>query len=993
MSADPVNWTPHILDGHVKAIVQAGDTVIVGGAFTQVSSADGNTIYNRSNIVAFNATTGAVSTTFVPQVDDEVTSLALAPDGKSVFIGGFFDTVNGQPRKSLAKLNLSDGQLTSGFTTPKLTGRVKDLKLVKGRLWVAGTFTHVAGKAIPALATLNPSTGAVDTFQSVLFEGPRTNGTLQVLKIDATPDGTRLVAIGDFVRVGGEPREQIAMLDIGGSKATVANWRTRFYEATCSSSFPTYMRDVDISPDGSYFVVVTTGGYGGGPPKPCDTSARFQTGVSGTDIAPVWVAYTGGDTHYSVAVTGTAVYVGGHFRWQNNPHGPADTAGPGAVERSGIAALDPVNGMPLRWNPGRTRGVGVFDMLATSTGLWVGSDTDRIGNFEYHGRIAYFPLAGGTTVPRPATASLPTDVYLVPTGTNPVPRKRSFDGTHVGSTTTAPAGNLAWSNVRSAFMLGDELFIAWNDGTFNRRSFDGSAYGSPTTIDASDQLVRDSAWHADVAAATGMFFLDGKIYYTRSGSSTLYARYYTRESDTVGAQRFSVSGSLTGLSFGAVSGMFYADGKLYVASSADGNLRRVDFTDGKPVPGTVAVVSGPTVDGNDWRARTVFPFVDPEAGAGSPPTAELSYTCQGLTCTFSSVGSTDEDGTITSYKWTFGDGATATSAAPTHTYDQPGTYTVTLTVTDNSGKTGTKSAEITVTDATELAAKFSVSCEGLECSVDGRSSTDPSGGITSYEWTFGDGATATGATASHTYALPGRYPITLTVTGHDGQTAELTQHVSVAAPTSSVRFVAQAGSNRNATTHRVTIPTDVAAGDRLLLFFSVNSTQVTVSGPSGVTGWTSVGTKADSGMVTHVWQKEASPTDAGSTVEITLSGYAKADMAVVAYRGPDVTVRAHQAVVESTSRPDHTTPTVQGVDGGWLVSYWADKSSATTSWTAPAGEVIRRTEAGTGSGRITVLLTDGGSAAGTGTKGGLTATADAASGNATMWSIVIGPGG
>jgi len=392
-----VNWTPHILDGHVKAIVQAGDTVIVGGAFTQVSSADGNTIYNRSNIVAFNATTGAVSTTFVPQVDDEVTSLALAPDGKSVFIGGFFDTVNGQPRKSLAKLNLSDGQLTSGFTTPKLTGRVKDLKLVKGRLWVAGTFTHVAGKAIPALATLNPSTGAVDTFQSVLFEGPRTNGTLQVLKIDATPDGTRLVAIGDFVRVGGEPREQIAMLDIGGSKATVANWRTRFYEATCSSSFPTYMRDVDISPDGSYFVVVTTGGYGGGPPKPCDTSARFQTGVSGTDIAPVWVAYTGGDTHYSVAVTGTAVYVGGHFRWQNNPHGPADTAGPGAVERSGIAALDPVNGMPLRWNPGRTRGVGVFDMLATSTGLWVGSDTDRIGNFEYHGRIAYFPLAGGTT--------------------------------------------------------------------------------------------------------------------------------------------------------------------------------------------------------------------------------------------------------------------------------------------------------------------------------------------------------------------------------------------------------------------------------------------------------------------------------------------------------------------------------------------------------------------------------------------------------------------
>ncbi len=112
VSADPAGYTPHVLDGQVKSIVQVGSTILLGGAFTQVSSADGNTVYNRANIVAFNATTGAVSTTFNPQIDGEVTTLLVAPDGASVYAGGFFNTVNGTPSKSLAKISLATGQLT-----------------------------------------------------------------------------------------------------------------------------------------------------------------------------------------------------------------------------------------------------------------------------------------------------------------------------------------------------------------------------------------------------------------------------------------------------------------------------------------------------------------------------------------------------------------------------------------------------------------------------------------------------------------------------------------------------------------------------------------------------------------------------------------------------------------------------------------------------------------------------------------------------------------
>ncbi|WP_449063368.1 hypothetical protein [Planomonospora algeriensis] len=100
--------------------------------------------------------------------------------------------------------------------------------------------------------------------------------------------------------------------------------------------------------------------------------------------------HTGGDTLYSVAVTGAAVYVGGHQRWLDNPHG-RDSAGPGAVARTGIGAIHPVTGKALRWNPTRTRGIGVKAFLAHRGGLLVGSDTTRLGR-EYHARIGMFPL-------------------------------------------------------------------------------------------------------------------------------------------------------------------------------------------------------------------------------------------------------------------------------------------------------------------------------------------------------------------------------------------------------------------------------------------------------------------------------------------------------------------------------------------------------------------------------------------------------------------------
>ena len=97
----------------------------------------------------------------------------------------------------------------------------------------------------------------------------------------------------------------------------------------------------------------------------------------------------------------------------NNYYG-SDFAGPGAVDRPGIAALDPTNGMPFSWNPAKDRGTGVFACPATNDGLWMGSDTDHIAG-ETHRKIAFFPLAGGKTPPPTDPYTLPGDLYNVPT--------------------------------------------------------------------------------------------------------------------------------------------------------------------------------------------------------------------------------------------------------------------------------------------------------------------------------------------------------------------------------------------------------------------------------------------------------------------------------------------------------------------------------------------------------------------------------------------------
>jgi chitodextrinase len=635
VNPDPSDWTPQIQDGEVDAILQVGTKVIVGGTFTQVRKFDTSAILTRNYLFAFDMNTGVIDPNFVPQLDKAVTSLAPAPDGTSVFVGGNFSTVNGASFKKLVRIRISDGQVISGFKA-NANAKVQDLEFNNGKLYVAGNFTQIKSTARSGLARLDPNTGAVDPNLDLPFTDPL-RGVLGIEEMDVSADGSKLVAIGAFGKVAGLDRVQAAVLDVGTVPATVSSWQTSDYPVYvpgstttwCSSSFTSYMRSVKISPDGSYFVIATTGAFRAN--RLCDTASRWELNATGPNQHPTWTDWSGGDTTWSVGLTGTAVYLGGHFRWWNNPYA-GDSAGPGAVAREGIAALDPLTGLPFSWNPSHERGEGIFTLPSTPDGLWAGSDTDHAGG-EFHQKISFFPTAGGVAPPQIIPYTLPGELYNMDQ-TSGALNRRSFDGSTFGSTSSVPGIN--WQNARGAFMLNGKLYYGMSDGWLYSRTFDGSTFGAQTQLDlhglqnqpSSSFLIpgtstRVPAFTTDVAAMTGMFYDHGRIYYTVSkngaqqttNNNKLYYRYFNPESGIVGASLFVASSYPTdpAVQWGNVRGMTLASGKLIYALT-DGRLYSINWDGTKPTGSPTQISSATT-----WQSRGMFVF-NPTVPDTTPPT-------------------------------------------------------------------------------------------------------------------------------------------------------------------------------------------------------------------------------------------------------------------------------------------------------------------------------------------------------------------------------------
>lgn len=391
VGTNPDDRTPHVLDGQVYAVLDLGTRVIVGGEFTQVKAYNSATVHARRGLFAYTKATGAIDTAFNPVLDrGGVRGIVVAPGGTRLIIGGSFQKVGGQPAVGLARISPTTGAVDTGFQGTT-NGWVQTMAIRGERLFVGGTFTKVGATNRYRLALLKASTGAVDPALNLPVD-TTLRGTTQVNRLDATRNGSRLVITGNFRRVNGQARDQVAVIDVGSSTSTLSTWSTTAYRLdACAAGYDFYVKDVDISPDDRFFAIVTTGAWRGLTTL-CDTVARWELGRTGANQVQTWADWTGGDSLLAVSVTGAAVYAAGHQRWANNENAPSgDQKGPGAVDRAGIAAYDPATGTVLPWTIDRERGLQVGVLQPTAQGLWIGSDSSRLGN-EWHPRLGFMPL-------------------------------------------------------------------------------------------------------------------------------------------------------------------------------------------------------------------------------------------------------------------------------------------------------------------------------------------------------------------------------------------------------------------------------------------------------------------------------------------------------------------------------------------------------------------------------------------------------------------------
>lgn len=178
----------------------------------------------------------------------------------------------------------------------------------------------------------------------------------------------------------------------------------------------------------------------------------------------------------------------------------------------------------------------------------------------------------------------------------------------------------------------------------------------------------------------------------------------------------------------------------------------------------------------------------PQANAGANKTSKV-----GQSVSFNGTGSTDSDGTIVSYSWDFGDGSNSFGSIVSHVYSSPGTYTVSLTVTDNSGATNTDTATAIITEDSTTPTPPATTNKppradagndvkvkvGEAVHFDASRSTDPDGTITKYSWDFGDDRDSDEKEPLHSYATPGVYKVTLVVTDNNGETDRDVIYVTV----------------------------------------------------------------------------------------------------------------------------------------------------------------------------------------------------------------------
>ncbi len=397
VSATPVTATPHLASSgsttqQIRQIVQCKGTMYAVGTFSAIEQ--GTTSFVRHNVVSFSATSPYQVTSWDPNVSGTVSSITFSGGNcNEAIIGGSFKKINTTVVSNIAKISTSGGGAVDKKFGHNASGVVFTVLAVGNHILTGGQYTKInGGSADPYMTSLNPVTGKNDKYLTLNIHGHYTYRKVQpnatrVYNQSLSHSGKLDLVMGDFTSVARHRRQQIFMLSLGRTKASLTGWTSPEFDGSdgnlpngfqfqCAPDNAFYVRAAAWSPTDSAVYLADTGyrpwNSTVNDPRSglCDSASAWP--ATQKSVRHLWINYTGCDSLYSVAADSAAVYFAGHERWSQNPDG-CDMAGPGAISAPGFEGLSPKTGA-LTFNPTRARGLGADDMLLTTAGLWIASD-------------------------------------------------------------------------------------------------------------------------------------------------------------------------------------------------------------------------------------------------------------------------------------------------------------------------------------------------------------------------------------------------------------------------------------------------------------------------------------------------------------------------------------------------------------------------------------------------------------------------------------------
>jgi IPT/TIG domain len=297
------------IDGVVWSQAVVGNTVYAGGSFANArpaGAAPGTNLTPRSNLLAYNITTGDLIPSFAPTINGEVQVVKVSPDGSKVYIGGAFTQVNGQNRYRLAAFNVATGQLLPSFV-PVVGSQVNALTVTNSTVYLGGFFNTVNGVSRTRLAAVDANTGAL------LAWAPTADDAVNAVQL--TPDGTKVVIAGSFTKISSTTVYGLGAVDAksGATVPYAANKTVQAFNNGSGLGAGFFSLSADTNT-----VYATAWNFSGGgnfegtvATNPSDGSIRWMEDCHGDtyDTASLnGTVYTVSHAHYCQTLNGWPVY-------------------------------------------------------------------------------------------------------------------------------------------------------------------------------------------------------------------------------------------------------------------------------------------------------------------------------------------------------------------------------------------------------------------------------------------------------------------------------------------------------------------------------------------------------------------------------------------------------------------------------------------------------------------------------------------------------------